>query len=81
MGVVGLISNCSPLITHLTHLNGFKHVVREKDDSTVREAALREIMRGGQVYFLHNQVETIDKVAEDLAKLIPEARLTVAASN
>ncbi|MGF1775957.1 transcription-repair coupling factor [Vibrio nomapromontoriensis] len=55
-----------------------KTFVREKDDSTVREAALREIMRGGQVYFLHNQVETIDKVAEDLAKLIPEARITVA---
>ncbi|MCE7628134.1 transcription-repair coupling factor, partial [Vibrio fluvialis] len=36
------------------------------------------IMRGGQVYFLHNQVESIDKVAADLAKLIPEARITVA---
>ncbi|MGV2990119.1 transcription-repair coupling factor [Vibrio sp. E150_011] len=55
-----------------------KTFVRERDDSVVREAALREIMRGGQVYFLHNQVETIDKVAEDLAKLIPEARITVA---
>ncbi|MGU3842312.1 helicase-related protein, partial [Vibrio diabolicus] len=38
----------------------------------------REIMRGGQVYFLHNQVETIEKTAEDLQKLIPEARITVA---
>ncbi len=55
-----------------------KTFVRERDDSAIREAVLREIMRGGQVYFLHNQVETIDKVAEDLAKLIPEARLTVA---
>jgi transcription-repair coupling factor (superfamily II helicase) len=35
-------------------------------------------MRGGQVYYLHNQVETIDKVAADLEKLIPEARITVA---
>ncbi|MCV5838120.1 helicase-related protein, partial [Escherichia coli] len=33
---------------------------------------------GGQVYFLHNQVETIEKTAEDLQKLIPEARITVA---
>ncbi|MDG3088408.1 transcription-repair coupling factor [Vibrio hannami] len=55
-----------------------KTFVRQREDSVVREAILREIMRGGQVYFLHNQVETIDKVAEDLAKLIPEARITTA---
>jgi transcription-repair coupling factor (superfamily II helicase) len=55
-----------------------KTFVRQREDSVVREAALREIMRGGQVYFLHNQVETIDKTAEDLQKLIPEARVTVA---
>ena len=55
-----------------------KTFVRQREDSVVREAALREIMRGGQVYFLHNQVETIEKTAEDLQKLIPEARVTVA---
>jgi len=55
-----------------------KTFVRENDDSVIREAILREIMRGGQVYYLHNQVESIDKVAEDLAKLIPEARVTTA---
>lgn len=55
-----------------------KTFVRQRDDAVVREAVLREIMRGGQVYFLHNQVETIDKVAADLEKLIPEARVTVA---
>ncbi|GLQ75456.1 transcription-repair coupling factor [Vibrio penaeicida] len=55
-----------------------KTFVREREDSVTREAVLREIMRGGQVYFLHNQVETIDKVAADLEKLIPEARITVA---
>ncbi|MCK6262807.1 transcription-repair coupling factor [Vibrio sp. ZSDE26] len=55
-----------------------KTFVRESDDSVIREAVLREIMRGGQVYFLHNQVDTIDKVAESLAKLIPEARITTA---
>ena len=55
-----------------------KTFVREQDDSVTREAVLREIMRGGQVYFLHNQVDTIDKVAERLAKLIPEARVTTA---
>ncbi|WP_194437742.1 transcription-repair coupling factor [Vibrio fluminensis] len=55
-----------------------KTFVRQRDDATVREAVLREIMRGGQVYFLHNQVETIEKVAADLEKLVPEARITVA---
>lgn len=55
-----------------------KTFVRERDDVVIREAILREIMRGGQVYFLHNQVETIDKIAEDLEKLVPEARITVA---
>ncbi|MCE7616992.1 transcription-repair coupling factor, partial [Vibrio fluvialis] len=55
-----------------------KTFVRQSEDSVIREAVLREIMRGGQVYFLHNQVESIDKVAADLEKLIPEARITVA---
>lgn len=55
-----------------------KTFVRQREESIVREAVLREIMRGGQVYFLHNQVETIDKIAADLAVLIPEARITVA---
>ncbi|NIY81541.1 transcription-repair coupling factor [Vibrio hepatarius] len=55
-----------------------KTFVRQREDAVIREAVLREIMRGGQVYFLHNQVETIDKVAADLEKLIPEARITVA---
>ncbi|RUO77807.1 transcription-repair coupling factor [Idiomarina seosinensis] len=55
-----------------------KTFVRESDDATVREAVLREILRGGQVYFLHNNVETIDKIARDLETLVPEARITVA---
>ncbi|GLT18239.1 transcription-repair-coupling factor [Vibrio zhanjiangensis] len=55
-----------------------KTFVRQYDTAVIREAVLREIMRGGQVYFLHNQVETIEKVAADLEKLIPEARITVA---
>ncbi|WP_417664668.1 transcription-repair coupling factor [Pseudidiomarina donghaiensis] len=55
-----------------------KTFVREYDEPTIREAILREILRGGQVYFLHNNVETIDKTAEKLAELVPEARITVA---
>ncbi|KLV04774.1 transcription-repair coupling factor [Photobacterium aquae] len=55
-----------------------KTFVRENDDVLIREAVLREIMRGGQIYFLHNDVESINKMADDLAALIPEARITVA---
>ncbi|OLQ90376.1 transcription-repair coupling factor [Vibrio panuliri] len=55
-----------------------KTFVRQHEDAVVREAILREIMRGGQVYFLHNQVDSIEKVAADLEKLVPEARITVA---
>ena len=44
----------------------------------VREAALRELKRGGQIYFLHNEVDTIATRADTLAKLLPEARIAVA---
>ncbi|BCO30434.1 transcription-repair-coupling factor [Thiohalobacter sp. COW1] len=54
-----------------------KTFVGEWNDQTIREACLREIKRGGQVYFLHNQVETIDKVARELAELVPEAGIAI----
>jgi len=52
-----------------------KTFVRQYDQPLVKEAILRELLRGGQVYYLHNQVETIDKAASDLQALIPEARV------
>ncbi len=55
-----------------------KTFVREYDEATIREAILREILRGGQVYFLHNNVDTIAKTAAELELLVPEARITVA---
>ncbi|QYJ95371.1 transcription-repair coupling factor [Shewanella spartinae] len=55
-----------------------KTFVREYDDATVREALLREILRGGQVYFLHNSVETIEKRAREIEALLPEARVVTA---
>jgi transcription-repair coupling factor (superfamily II helicase) len=55
-----------------------KTFVRERDDALIRESILREILRGGQVYFLHNNVETIDKIAADLQVLLPEAKITSA---
>ncbi|GGD13117.1 transcription-repair coupling factor [Franconibacter sp. IITDAS19] len=54
-----------------------KTFVREYDNLVVREAILREILRGGQVYYLYNDVENIQKAAERLANLVPEARIAV----
>jgi transcription-repair coupling factor (superfamily II helicase) len=47
------------------------------DDHVVREAMLRELRRGGQVFFVHNRVESIERVAERLRALVPEARIQV----
>jgi len=55
-----------------------KTFVRERDDALIRESILREILRGGQVYFLHNNVDTIDKTAADIQILLPEAKIITA---
>ncbi len=54
-----------------------KTFVSRMSDGIVREALLREFKRGGQVYFLHNEVDTIENMRERLAKLVPEARIVV----
>lgn len=54
-----------------------KTFVRREDDSVIREAMLRELKRGGQVYFLHNEVETIENRRAMLEALVPEARIVV----
>lgn len=55
-----------------------KTFVAAQSDGLIREAVLRELRRGGQVYYLHNEVETIENAHDRLAKLLPEARLAVA---
>lgn len=55
-----------------------KTFVRQRDEALIKESILREILRGGQVYFLHNNVDTIDKIAEELQILLPEARILIA---
>jgi len=55
-----------------------KTFVRQTDDALIREAILRETLRGGQVYFLHNHVDTIEKTAADIQALVPEARVVTA---
>ena len=55
-----------------------KTFVRKESPGLVREAVLRELKRGGQVYFLHNEVETIENRRARLAELLPEARIAIA---
>jgi len=55
-----------------------KTFVRQRDQELIREAVLREIKRGGQVYFLHNNVETIERVAQEISEWVPEATVTSA---
>ncbi len=55
-----------------------KTFTHEFSDSLIREAVLRETLRGGQVYFLHNKVANIARMADDLQQLIPQARIQFA---
>jgi transcription-repair coupling factor (superfamily II helicase) len=55
-----------------------KTFVRTETSGTIREAVLRELKRGGQVYFLHNEVDTIQARHDKLVELIPEARIAIA---
>ena len=54
-----------------------KTFVSKFSDGIIREAVLRELKRGGQVYFLHNEVDTIENMREKLEKLVPEARVLI----
>ncbi|AOY87260.1 transcription-repair coupling factor [Marinobacter salinus] len=75
---MGHLRDLSIIATPPARRLSVKTFVRQRDDAMVKEAILREILRGGQVYFLHNDVATIEKTAEDLRRLIPEARVGVA---
>ena len=55
-----------------------KTLVAQYDPALVREAFQRELARGGQVYFLHNSIDSIQRVARELGELVPDARIRVA---
>jgi len=75
---LGGLRDLSLITTPPAERLAIKTFVTEWHAPTLREAALREFRRGGQVYFVHNVVETIDKSAQEIAKLIPEAEVRVA---
>ena len=54
-----------------------KTFVQERREPNVREAISRELMRGGQVFFLHNEVRSIEQAAQTLRDLVPEARIGI----
>ena len=55
-----------------------KTFVQQHNDTVIKEALLRELLRGGQVYYLHNDIDTMEKTAADIRKLVPDARVGVA---
>lgn len=75
---MGHLRDLSIIATPPARRLSVKTFVRQREEAMVKEAILREVLRGGQVYFLHNDVSTIEKTAEDLRRLIPEARVGVA---
>ncbi|MDO3386386.1 transcription-repair coupling factor [Gilvimarinus sp. SDUM040013] len=54
-----------------------KTFVRQHEEAVIKEAILREILRGGQVYYLHNEVKSIERTARALQELVPEARIGI----
>ncbi len=77
MAMSGL-RDLSIIATPPPHRHAVQTFVSQWDKTLIREACLRELRRGGQVYFLHNEVETIERTARTLAELLPEARIAVA---
>ncbi|CAI8976775.1 transcription-repair coupling factor [Methylocaldum szegediense] len=77
MAMSGL-RDISIIATPPPNRHAIKTFISEWDDALIQEAILREIKRGGQVYFLHNKIETMEKTARDLEKLVPTARIRIA---
>ncbi|WFP49818.1 transcription-repair coupling factor [Methylomonas sp. EFPC3] len=77
MAMAGL-RDISIIATPPPNRHAIKTFVSEWIDSQVQEACQREIKRGGQVFFLHNDVKTMDKMMRELAELVPEARIQIA---
>ena len=77
MAMAGL-RELSIIGTPPAHRLAVKTFITPWDAALLREAFQRELARGGQVYFLHNEVDTIEKTARELGELVPEARIRIA---
>ena len=72
------IRDLSLIVTPPARRLSVKTFVREQQDSLIKEAISRELLRGGQVFYLHNEVKSINRAAEHLQTIIPQARICVA---
>tara|TARA_B100001123_G_scaffold90410_2_gene103968 strand:+ start:102 stop:3548 length:3447 start_codon:yes stop_codon:yes gene_type:complete len=72
------VRDISLIATPPEHRVAIKTFIRIKHDGLIREACLREINRGGQIFFLHNQVKSIKRVRDELQVLVPEATIGIA---
>jgi len=77
MSLAGL-RDLSIIATPPAHRHAIKTLVGEWDDRLIREACERELARGGQVYFIHNEVRSIDRIGRLVEDLVPAARVRVA---
>jgi transcription-repair coupling factor (superfamily II helicase) len=77
MAMSGL-RDLSLIATPPEHRTAVRTFISAWDPATIREALQRELARGGQVYFLHNEVESIGRVVRELEDLVPEARIRIA---
>ncbi len=77
MAMSGL-RDISIIATPPPNRHAIKTFISEWIDSQIQEACQREIKRGGQVFFLHNDVKSMDKMARELEVLLPEARIQIA---
>ncbi len=77
MSLSGL-RDLSIIATPPAHRHAIKTFICHWNDGLIREAVQREIKRGGQVYFLHNKIETIEKTAKQVQKLVPAIKLRIA---
>jgi transcription-repair coupling factor (superfamily II helicase) len=77
MAMSGL-RDLSLIATPPAHRMAVRTFIAQWEPALVREAFQRELQRGGQVYFLHNEVDTIERAARELGELIPEARIGIA---
>ncbi len=75
---MGGIRDLSIIATPPARRLSVKTFVRQREDRVIREAVLRELLRGGQVFYLHNEVKSIDRAARELQELVPEARTGIA---
>ncbi len=74
---VGGIRDMSVIQTPPEERQPIKTYVTADDDELIREAMMRELQRGGQVYYVHNRVRTIQKAAERIMDLVPDARVAI----